>query len=1125
MARTPPQTPPSLTGRRRLVLSAPMRGVALLGLAGVCLPGVAQAGRSCAEWSAEVSSVEGLVEIRRTATAVWTALGPGERVCTEDSVRVGRSSRATLVLPDGGDLRLDELTTVNLPEPPSAGTLIELLRGIIHVISRDPRSLSFKTPYANAGLEGTEFDIRVDANERLTEVVVLEGVVAVTAPRGDLHVASDHVAVVRDGQAPTATPLAQPIERMRWASHFPPIIDQPLPGADDEPSQAQQADPDFYAYRAASRLTTARLEGADSDIAAALRLAPQNAAALSLDALLQLARADRAAARDRVTTALAGDPQSVVARVALSYVEQSSGELAAAERVIREALAIEPDNAIAATRLAELALAQDNAKTAIESATRARALAPNQSQPLVVLGFASLRAFDTAAAASAFEAAIELERDAPLQRLGLGLTSIRRGDAAAGRRQLELAVTLDPANPLTRAYMAQLYGAENRSELTTSQLDLAKDFDPFDPTPWVYSSLQKLQANRPIEAMQDLRLAASKNGDRPIFRSRLALDEDVATRSASLARVHAEIGSGQLALLDAWQALGDDPADFTGHRLLADAYANEPRHETARVSEFLVSQLLQPANVTPLKPQLGQQNLVLAQRTGPSPSSFDELDSPVLADGLKLRASAAGGSQGTEGHDVSLSGLRDRVSYSAGHYRFATDGFRENNDFEQELANAFVQYRPTYDTNLQAELRSSSSEQGDANTFFNRDVYSPRLRQREDADSLRLGAMHRLTPSHTLLASVIYQDVSGGLVTPPDALNGGGTLDVDRNDYSVDVQHLYTGRLRIESGALAVRQGQSTEAQLFPPLSLPVSAGFLSFEETNRQFALYSYAHFDPLPSLTVTAGVSLDHIDNDLLQVDEDAANPKVGITWRPTPRTTVRAAAFETLFGSLTTSIANAQPRLEPVQVSGFTQILGGATGDQSAGRGLAVEQELSPTLFVGWQADTRATDRFSVEPISRTTIPLFTEERAQRAYLYWLPASEISVTARFEHGRYSSEPVFLGYSHMKTDRLPVEIRYFARGGFTLGARTTLVEQSGNFQTALQQSLSIPPPMAYGEDSFVLLDAFIGYRLPNRRGLLSLSADNLLDEEFQYQDVEPNNPSLFPERVVSFRFTLAFD
>ena len=66
--------------------------------------------------------------------------------------------------------------------------------------------------------------------------------------------------------------------------------------------------------------------------------------------------------------------------------------------------------------------------------------------------------------------------------------------------------------------------------------------------------------------------------------------------------------------------------------------------------------------------------------------------------------------------------------------------------------------------------------------------------------------------------------------------------------------------------------------------------------------------------------------------------------------------------------------------------------------------------------------------------------------------------------------------------------------------------------------------------DEQFILvnqavLDAFVGYRLPNRRGLLSLAADNVLDESFQFQDVDASNPSLFPERVISFRFTLAFE
>jgi hypothetical protein len=111
------------------------------------------------------------------------------------------------------------------------------------------------------------------------------------------------------------------------------------------------------------------------------------------------------------------------------------------------------------------------------------------------------------------------------------------------------------------------------------------------------------------------------------------------------------------------------------------------------------------------------------------------------------------------------------------------------------------------------------------------------------------------------------------------------------------------------------------------------------------------------------------------------------------------------------------------------------------------------------------------------------------------------------------------------MSIDRLPVEIHYFASGGLTVGARASRVHQEGDFQTAPPQNPFDPPPVAYGEDQFFVLDAFVGYRLPNRRGLLSLSADNLLDETFQFQDIDPTNPTLFPERLISFRFTLAFE
>jgi len=569
----------------------------------------------------------------------------------------------------------------------------------------------------------------------------------------------------------------------------------------------------------------------------------------------------------------------------------------------------------------------------------------------------------------------------------------------------------------------------------------------------------------------------------------------------------------------AWQAINDDPTNFAAHRLLADGYSTEPRHEIARVSELLMSQLLQPANVAPIKPQLAQQNLFIAQRAGPSHTSFDELTAPVVTNGLKLRASAVTGDNGIAGDDVALAGLHDRLSYSVGHYRFATDGFRDNNDLEQSSVNAFVQYRTSQDTNLQFELRSARMEHGDLTTYFNRDVYGAQLRFDEDADSLRLGAKHELTPRHTLLASVILQDVA----------NSGLNQDVfalltDQKSYNVDVQEIFRADgMTVQSGLVAAQGDETTELTVFTPPGFDPLA--LSAAETNRQVALYSYVTFNPAPTVTVTAGASFDAIEVGPLQ--EDAVNPKLGLAWRPTARTTLRAATFETLYNGLTTSSQNAQPRLEPAQVAGFTQFLLGGRGDQTTVRGIGIEQELSPELFVGWEAHSRRTERIVTTPLdpAQSSLQLTLRERAQQAYLYWMPLAQLSFSARYDSSRSSSEPTdFLGFSHLKTARLPLELRYFARNGFSAGARASHVNQRGLFQVPALTPFDAPT-LAPGRDRFWVVDAFVGYRLPNRRGLLSVNADNLLDETFQFQDIDPTNPSLFPERFVSLRFTLSFD
>ena len=1084
----------------------------------VVAPSSARADTSCGEWHAELTVVEGAVDVKRAGESVWAKAASGASLCYGDAVSVKASGRATLTLPDHSTLRLDENTTITLVEPQqSGGSLIDLLRGVIHVISRDPRSLKFTTPYANAGLEGTEFDIRVNDREPQTEVVVLEGKVAISTPVGDLGVPSGQIAVARAGQAPSAQPLREAIDLMRWTGYYPRILDRPLPPA-DQPA-APTADADFFAQRASARLETARVDAANADLETALRLAPAQPTALALQALIALARADHDTAIRLATEATEAPAASAAPWLALSYSQQGVADLDGATASAAHALRLEPDNALALSRVAWLDLANGDVGGSIEDATRAARLAPARAEPPTVLGFAYLSLLNSAAARSAFEDAVALEPAAPLPRLGRGLALIQVGDLIGGRQQLELAVALDPTNALARSYMAKVYETENRAKLTGSQIDLAKRFDPLDPTPWLYAALQKLRANRPVEAFQDLQAATMKNGDRVALRSRLPVDADLATRSSSIARVDTELGFDRLAVNAAWQAVADRPSDYAGHRMLADAYSREPREEIARVSELSVAQLLQPANLTPIPAQLGQPSTFLAAHLGPGLAAFNELGSPVTQNGLRLQTSGSTAGNGTSGTEVAVGGLHDQVSYSFGGYRFTSDGFRNNDDRDERVANAFVQFRPAVDTNLQIELRSTQTSHGDLALSFDPDLYSPSLRDRDTSDSLRFGARHNLTARDTLLASVIH--TSGG-----SDVNVGAAfaLSDHSNTTGVDLQLLHdAGAFRLQTGFAHARGTDVTEASFVLPGVPPIVSRSV---DDPTQMDVYGYALIDPSRSVTVTAGGTWSRINGQLLT--EHALNPKFGVAWHPTERTVVRAAAFRSLSSSLTTSRLNPQPRLEPVQIAGFSQLLFGGAADRSTVQGLAVDHALSEHLFVGWETSRRETKRSLVDPLgppeTQVTITALSE-RVRKGYLYWTPHDRLGFSAKVEHGRYISPPIngtpLFNYSDLTIERLPIELRYFAPTGLMLGFRTSHIRDHGTFLANTPMRDVLVP----GGDRFWLVDAFVGYRLPNRRGLLSLNADNLLDRRFRFQDVDPEDSSLIPERLISFRFTLSFN
>src|SRR5437667_375141 len=191
-----------------------------------------------------------------------------------------------------------------------------------------------------------------------------------------------------------------------------------------------------------------------------------------------------------------------------------------------------------------------------------------------VLGFAHLTRVETREARAAFERAIELDQADPLPRLGLGLAKIREGDLAGGRVEIEIAAILDPRNSLVRSYLGKAYYEEIRTALAGKQFDLAKQLDPKDPTPHFYDAIRKQTANNPIEALHDINESIRLNDNRSIYRSRLLLDDDKATRTTSASNIYDELGFQRLAIVESAKALAYQYGNDQAHRQLAIAYSD-----------------------------------------------------------------------------------------------------------------------------------------------------------------------------------------------------------------------------------------------------------------------------------------------------------------------------------------------------------------------------------------------------------------------------------------------------------------------------------------------------------------------------------------------------------------------
>ena len=453
-------------------------------------------------------------------------------------------------------------------------------------------------------------------------------------------------------------------------------------------------------------------------------------------------------------------PQSAAAKIALSYAQQGNFQLEGARETLLQATEQQPNDALAWARLAELWMMfgyLDRARTAAERAVELapggrahpdRARLRQSGRVPHRAGQGGLRAGDRARSRrpAGRASASASPRSA---------TAIWRRGARTSRSRS--AWTANDA--LLRAYLGKAYFDGEAQRVANEQYHIAQELDPLDPTAYLYEAIKQQTEGRPGEALENIQKSIELNDNRAVYRSRLLLDSDRAARGTSLALVYDDLGFLQPGVNEATE-VADPRSDQRrrpslplGH-LPRRAPARDRAGQQPAPGADAAGHQHQPGAA---EPERGQPQHRHPGR--PGGGGLQRVHAPVRAQSGAAERHRRGGQR----EHLSAARASPRCSTaairsSAGGFGYTTDGWRKNNDIDQDVEDFFFQTAITPELNAQAEFRRRHS-----NPAISRSTSIPillqQLRTEIDQDTYRAGLRYSPLPSSDFLLSFIYSDL------------------------------------------------------------------------------------------------------------------------------------------------------------------------------------------------------------------------------------------------------------------------------------------------------------------------------------------------------------------------------
>jgi Tfp pilus assembly protein PilF/predicted porin len=907
-------------------------------------------------------------------------------------------------------------------------------------------------------------------------------------------------------------------------------------------NQIDSPKPSVLLFRAALSITTGEIEEVqDLHIRAAALIekskpehqASLKALLLSQQAIIKLTLNHREEAYRLIEKACEIYPRSITAALTRSYIHQSRFEMDEALVWVNKSLELDPTDSNAQARLAELKLGFGDLQASIESGQTAVAANHYSTYAHTVLGFAYLAHGDIDSAKNEFAEALQSDSGSGLPFLGLGLAKINQGNIEDGRIDLEKAVHLEPTRALYRSYLGKSFFEGEDEDLAIKEYMRAIELDPEDPTPYMYRAFTHLSQNRPVNALEDIEDSIERNGNRAVFRSKLMLDQDLAVRGASLAEAFSQLGFSRVAQLEAMKSINRDYSNYSAHRLLADSLTDDFVQD-AREAENTLSDMLAPLSFN-----------VFQNLNGFAPlASFNEYTALFNRNQHRTGLTALSASEDDEfTGSVFQTGKVDNFGYFTAYKGIHAGGNESDNNYEKaqqvDLATQY-QISPEHRIFLQGRL----TEEEDKETMEGFE---------QDNAILAFGSHHHFDSNHQALFRIEYykrdldeyeNDVTR--LNQQEFLLGGTPQSLESTNLLIDeilekeyenlrysAQYIYSqpSFSIIAGGQILDENIEADEDSLILEDATGVRVAgeriISSAEHDGLSYSTYVYGILHPCAMADLSLGLNYTELELsgfDILppftgtERSERKLSPKLGLSLYPLPEMIIRTAYFHTLGVS---SIADVTS-IEPTIVSSFLQAYGDLPGAAAENYGIGIDYKFPKSAYLGVEYLYRDIERDTVDVEETFTIDLDTlvesysydssileeteHEHLARAYLYKILNDNLTATLDYTYSELES--LGAGTNEInKTHRSIAGLNYFHTS--QIFSFTQLAWR--------QQELRIDRAIPNGIEDFWLWDIGLGYRLSNRHGAVRLVVQNILDQDFIYEDLGGRESELTPD--INFR------